>query len=150
MKFIHTFLAYNVSLLLVMVMILNRVPSLLCFNVIIKLCYHSWYAFCLYILLFYIHLLFNVHVTLLYKGINLQDLINNLLNWDSPTAMVQCQILALAIWTLFAETKHDIMTAPFTLTLLNTLKIFVRFILAVIWLSPGQIWPKLILSVEVL
>ena len=40
-KFMHTFLAYYVSLLLVMVMILNRVPSLLCFNVIIKLCYHS-------------------------------------------------------------------------------------------------------------
>ena len=35
-KFMHTFLAYYVSLLLVMVMILNRVPYLLCFHVIFK------------------------------------------------------------------------------------------------------------------
>ena len=33
-KFMHTFLDYYVSLLLVMVMILNRVPSLLCHHVI--------------------------------------------------------------------------------------------------------------------
>ena len=65
-KFMHTFLAYYVSLLLVMVMILKRVPSLLCFHVIIKFCFNSWYAFYLYILLFYIHLLFNVRETLLY------------------------------------------------------------------------------------
>ena len=34
--------------------------------------------FCLYILLFYNHLFFNVHETLLYQGINLQEMSNNL------------------------------------------------------------------------
>ena len=37
----HTFLAYYVSLLLMMVMILNRVPSLQCFYVFIKFCFNS-------------------------------------------------------------------------------------------------------------
>ena len=40
-KFMHTFLAYYVSLLLVMVMILNKVPSLLCFQVIIQFYFNS-------------------------------------------------------------------------------------------------------------
>ena len=39
----HTFLAYYVSLLLVMVFIINRVPSLLCFHVIIMICIWSQY-----------------------------------------------------------------------------------------------------------
>ena len=38
LKFMHTFLAFNVRLSLVMVMLLNRVPSLLCFHIIIKFC----------------------------------------------------------------------------------------------------------------
>ena len=40
-KFMHTFLAYKGSLLLVMVMLLIRVPSLLCAHVIIKFCLNS-------------------------------------------------------------------------------------------------------------
>ena len=55
-KCMYTFLAYYVSLLLVMDMTLNRMPYLLCFHEIIVFCFNSWYAFCLSILLFYIHL----------------------------------------------------------------------------------------------
>ena len=41
LKFIHTFLALNVSLPFVMVMLLIRVPSLLCFHTMIKFCLNS-------------------------------------------------------------------------------------------------------------
>ena len=40
-KFMHTFLAFNVSLSLVMVMILNKVPAILRFYMFIKFCLNS-------------------------------------------------------------------------------------------------------------
>ena len=40
-KFMHTFLALNVSISLVMVKILNRVPALLRFYMFIKFCLNS-------------------------------------------------------------------------------------------------------------
>ena len=50
----------------------------------------------------FIHLLFVVDETLLYKVINLQDLSNNFLKWDSPTAMVLWQKSTVAILALIA------------------------------------------------
>ena len=40
-KFMHTFLAYYVSLLLVMVMKLNRMPSIQFFHEIVKFCFNN-------------------------------------------------------------------------------------------------------------
>ena len=64
----HTFLVQQVSLSLVLVMILNNVPSLLCFH-IIKTVDILKYAFCLYTLMCLQLIFYLMHI----KGINWQD-----------------------------------------------------------------------------
>ena len=66
----HTFLTYYVSLLLVMVIALNRVPSFLCFHVIINFVLTVDMPLSIYPVVLHSSII-SVLETLLYKGINL-------------------------------------------------------------------------------
>ena len=78
-KFMHTFLAQHISISFVLVMILNRVPSLFCFHVIIIFIINVdilMYPICLYTLMYLQLIYYLLHIKCQLTGF-LQHFISN-------------------------------------------------------------------------